>query len=82
MHPIRTVQKQHLWFRVYRDRSAKQEYRWTLYAGNDLKIANSGEGYVNKRDCVHALNLVATRTGSGIPVRFDPGIAPVDVATA
>jgi uncharacterized protein len=81
-HPIRSVLKSHLWFYVYRDQSAKHEYRWTLYGANKLKIANSGEGYTNKADCVHALNLVATRTGSGINVQFAPGITPIDIASA
>lgn len=42
-------------------------WRWTLYAANNRKIANSGEGYHNKADCLAAINLVK---GSAIaPVR-------------
>ena len=37
-------------------------YRWRLYAGNNRKIADSGEGYYNRADCVAAINLVK---GSG-----------------
>lgn len=45
---------------MYKD--ANNQWRWTLYAVNNLKIANSGEGYWNKADCQHAINLVK---GSG-----------------
>lgn len=34
------------------------QYRWTLYSANHLKIANSGESYWNKSDCLAAINLV------------------------
>ena len=34
------------------------DWRWTLYASNHKKIANSGEGYKNKNDCYAAINLV------------------------
>lgn len=37
-------------------------WRWYLLAGNNRKIANSGEGYYNKSDCIAAINLVK---GSG-----------------
>ncbi|CAN7641123.1 YegP family protein [Neorhizobium tomejilense] len=47
-------------FLVYQD-TAKQ-WRWTLFAANNLKIANSGEGYWNKTDCFAAITLVK---GSG-----------------
>lgn len=45
---------------VYRD--AQLQWRWYLTAANNKKIANSGEGYVNKADCLAAINLVK---GSG-----------------
>ncbi len=47
-------------FHLYKD--ANGEWRWTLYAANNRKIANSGEGYFNKADCLAAINLVK---GSG-----------------
>ncbi|AZN97181.1 DUF1508 domain-containing protein [Mesorhizobium sp. M9A.F.Ca.ET.002.03.1.2] len=37
-------------------------WRWTLYAANSKKIANSGEGYFNRTDCISAITLVK---GSG-----------------
>lgn len=54
-----------MWFHLYRD--ANNQWRWTLFAANNRKIANSGEGYLNKADCVHAINLVAA--SDGCPIR-------------
>lgn len=45
-------------FVIYKDASG--EWRWTLYATNSKKIANGGEGYENKADCIHGFRLVAT----------------------
>jgi uncharacterized protein YegP (UPF0339 family) len=43
-------------FYIYVD---KQGYwRWYLLAGNNRKIADSGEGYYNKADCLHGIDLV------------------------
>lgn len=49
-----------MYFALYKD-SANQ-WRWTLFAANQRKISNSGEGYWNKNDCLAAINLVK---GSG-----------------
>ena len=43
-------------FQVYED--AAGEWRWRLVAGNDEVIADSGEGYRDKRDCLHGIELV------------------------
>jgi uncharacterized protein YegP (UPF0339 family) len=43
-------------FEVYKDRAG--EWRWRLIASNGRKIADSGEGYEKKYDCISALNLV------------------------
>ncbi|WP_454657677.1 YegP family protein [Bosea beijingensis] len=45
-----------MFYYLYQD--ANRQWRWTLYAANNLKIANSGEGYFNKADCLHAIGLV------------------------
>ena len=37
-------------FRVYRDRQGY--WRWRLESANNRIIADSGEGYFNRRDCV------------------------------
>ena len=44
-----------------------QGWRWTLFAANHKKIANSGEGYVNKSHVLAAINLV--KASSTAPVR-------------
>ena len=45
-------------FELYKD--AKGEWRWRLIsAGNSKVIADSGEGYVARADCVRGLRLVA-----------------------
>jgi len=43
-------------FLIYKD--ARGEYRWKLQASNTKIIADSGEGYVRRVDCVHGMNLV------------------------
>jgi uncharacterized protein YegP (UPF0339 family) len=55
-----------MFFYLYRD--AATQWRWTLYAANNRKIANSGEGYHNKADAIAAINLVKG-TNSSTPVR-------------
>lgn len=55
-----------MYFYLYVD--AQNYWRWTLYAANNRKIANSGEGYWNKVDCISAINLVKG-TNSSTPVR-------------
>ncbi len=43
-------------FTVYKD---KQGYwRWHLQAANNKIVADSAEGYFNKQDCLHAIDLV------------------------
>lgn len=43
-------------YQIYKD--AAGQYRWRLVAANGRKIAESGEGYHNKADCLAAINLV------------------------
>lgn len=50
---------------LYKD--AAGQWRWTLYAANNRKIANSGEGYFNKVDCIAAINLV--KGSSSTPIK-------------
>lgn len=40
------------------DRDSKGEYRWRFRAGNGKILADSGEGYVNKPDCLHAIQII------------------------
>lgn len=41
---------------LYTDTSGN--WRWRLVASNNRIIANSGEGYYNRQDCISAVNLV------------------------
>lgn len=44
-------------YEVYKD--AAGEWRWRLRSANRSDyIANSGEGYKNKSDCLHGIELV------------------------
>lgn len=43
-------------FNMYKDTNG--QWRWYLEAANGRKIANGGEGYYNRQDCVDAVNLV------------------------
>ncbi|MBK8945410.1 MAG: DUF1508 domain-containing protein [Ignavibacteriae bacterium] len=43
-------------FHVYKD--SRAEWRWNLRASNGKIIATSGEGYNNKLDCLHAIDLI------------------------
>lgn len=46
----------HMSYHLYKD--AAGEWRWYLQASNGRKIADSGEGYHNRSDCQHAIDLV------------------------
>lgn len=45
-----------MYYYMYKD--ANNQWRWTLYAANSKKIADSGEAYWNKADCQHGIDLV------------------------
>lgn len=59
-------------FEIYKEASGASQgllaipaqWRWRLRAANNRIIANSGEGYYNKEDCIHAINLVKSTTGN------------------
>lgn len=55
-----------MFFLLYKDRSS--QWRWTLYAANNLKVADSAEGYHNKQDAIHGIDLVKS-TNTYTPVR-------------
>jgi uncharacterized protein YegP (UPF0339 family) len=46
-------------FEVYR---SGVQYRWRLWAANNRKVADSGESYVNKQDCLNGIALVKSLT--------------------
>lgn len=43
-------------FEVYTDKAG--EWRWRFRASNSKIIADSGEGYKEKSDCLHGIDLV------------------------
>jgi uncharacterized protein len=49
-----------MYFTIYVD--ANRQWRWRLQAANNRIIANSGESYHNRADCLAAISLVK---GSG-----------------
>lgn len=49
-----------MYFKVYTDVAG--EYRWSFYAANHEKLADSGEGYKRKEDCLQGIEFVK---GSG-----------------
>lgn len=44
-------------FHVYQEAASKQ-WRWRLWSSNNKILADSGESYVNKADCEHAVGLI------------------------
>ena len=52
---------------VYKDRAS--QWRWQLVHRNGNIISDGAEGYVNKSDCVHGLNLNASSGGCAIKER-------------
>jgi uncharacterized protein len=42
------------------------QYRWRLLANNNRNIANGGEAYYNKTDCIAAINLVKSSANATI----------------
>jgi len=47
---------------MYKD--VRLEWRWTYQARNGEMIAVSSEGYKNRSDCEHAINLMRTSTAA------------------
>lgn len=54
-------------FTIYKDKA--DAWRWTLYADNNRKIADSGEGYVHKAGAEWGVNLVMGTTKS-TPIKY------------
>lgn len=49
-------------FYMYLDNEGR--WRWRLLAGNNRVIADSGQGYRNKQDCLDAIMLVQQQARS------------------
>lgn len=52
-------------FFLYKDYT--NQWRWRLKSSNGNIIADSGESYWNKADCLHAISLV--KASGGAPIR-------------
>jgi uncharacterized protein len=55
-----------MYFVLYRDTAL--QWRWTLFAANHRKVADSAEGYHNKADAQNGIGLVAVSTNGNTPV--------------
>lgn len=59
-------------FEVYREgglsllAQGAGDWRWRLRGDNGRIIATSGEGYQNKADCLHGIELVTSATAATI----------------
>ena len=54
-----------MYFKLYVDH--QRQWRWTLFAANHFKVADSGEGYHNETDCLKGIGLVMG-TNANTPV--------------
>jgi uncharacterized protein len=59
-------------FWVYRDHQG--EYRWTLFARNEKKLADSGEGFNTRQGCEENIALVK-RVVPAAPIRYHESAA-------
>jgi len=53
-----------MYFKLYKD--IANQWRWTLFASNHKKVADSAESYWNRDDCLHGISLV--KGSSSAPV--------------
>ena len=54
-----------MYYEMYKDLSGY--WRWRFIAANGRILADSGEGYSNKADCLNGINLV--KSAYNAPVR-------------
>jgi uncharacterized protein len=52
-------------FWIYKDSIG--QWRWSLVASNGKNLADSGESYWNKQDCLHGIGLVMS-TSAQTPI--------------
>jgi len=53
-----------MFYLIYKD--VQNQWRWRLYAANNRIIANSGDGYHDKKACLLAISLVKGSANSPI----------------
>lgn len=62
-------------FELYRsttDATKAQDWRWRMVANNNRIIADSGEGYKNREDCLSAIAIVRTCRNASIVEKIPP----------
>lgn len=52
-----------MYFILYKSEKNNQWY-WNLNASNNQVIATGAEGYINKQDAIHGINLVKTNAAT------------------
>lgn len=45
-----------MYFYLFTDK--QMQWRWNIHADNHKVIATGAEGYLNRADCLHGINLV------------------------
>ena len=56
------------YFEVYRDQSAKRQYRWRFFADSgDLVATSGGDGYSAKADCLGGIQALKSYRGEYEP---------------
>jgi uncharacterized protein YegP (UPF0339 family) len=53
-----------MYYEVYHD--AQSLWRWRLKAANNRIIADSGQGYHNRQDCLDGIQLVQSSSGASV----------------
>lgn len=53
-----------MYFQVYKD--VRGQWRWTLKASNHVIVATSSDGYLNKGDCLHGIELVKSSFNASV----------------
>ncbi len=67
-----------MYYWIYQD--SEREWRWTLYAANNQRIAESSAGYRDKQDCQIIIDRVKTsgeavvKDGPSVLAQPDKGI--------
>jgi uncharacterized protein YegP (UPF0339 family) len=61
------------YFEVYKDRERK--FRWRFWAPNGRIMADSGQGYVRKQDCIDGINELCREAKGGISIVYHSSAA-------
>ena len=53
-----------MYFTIYQDKAGK--WRWTAKAVNHVIIGDSGQGYADKDDCIHGINIIKNEAAKAV----------------